>query len=145
MELIIVRGLPGSGKTTLANRIGASIQSNWTHYEADMFFMDDKGNYKWDRTKLREAHEWCLVQTREDINRGYTVIVSNTFTTRRELKPYFDIALEYFITPTVITCENDWGSIHNVPLETMDAMRKRFDHDLTSYVVEHQKILDSRR
>ncbi len=143
MNLIIIRGLPGSGKTTLANRIGESIQSNWTHYEADMFFTDTQGNYKWDRTKLREAHEWCMTQTREDMGKGYTVIVSNTFTTKRELKPYFNMALEWGITPTVITCENDWGSIHNIPPETMGAMRLRFERDLTSYMAEHQKSLES--
>lgn len=143
MNLIIIRGLPGSGKTTLANRIGESIQSNWTHYEADMYFTDTQGNYKWDRNKLREAHAWCLEKTREDMHKGYTVIVSNTFTTRRELNPYFDIAREWGITPTVITCENDWGSVHNVPPETMGAMRLRFERDLTAYMALHQKTLES--
>lgn len=130
-NLVLVRGLPGSGKTTTALKYGESIQTNWSHYEADHFFINDKGEYDWDRRKIREAHEWCQTKTKEDLNKGYTVIVSNTFTTIRELEPYFDIAREYSITPTVILCQNDWGSVHNVPPDTMDAMRKRFQYDIS--------------
>ena len=50
--LFIVRGLPGSGKTTLAKSLGS------VHFEADMYFME--GNeYKFDITKIKKAHEWC--------------------------------------------------------------------------------------
>ena len=52
--LTLVRGLPGSGKSTFANWI-------WNEYavcEADKFFYDKEGNYNFDAIKLREAHEW---------------------------------------------------------------------------------------
>jgi predicted kinase len=132
MNLILVRGLPGSGKTTTALRIGEGLQfDNWLHFEADMFFIDKNGDYKWDRSKIREAHAWCQEQTVQAMARNYTVIVSNTFTTKKELRPYFDIAEEYGILPTVILCQNDWGSVHNVPPETMAAMKQRFQYDIS--------------
>lgn len=129
-NLVIVRGLPGSGKTTTALKYGEGLECNWTHYEADHFFIKD-GEYIWDRRKIREAHEWCQNSVKADLDRGYTVIVSNTFTTIREMEPYFEMAAEYCITPTVILCQNDWGSVHNVPPDTMDAMRKRFQYDIS--------------
>ena len=57
--LFIVRGVPGSGKSTFAKHI-------WNEYaicEADKYFVDrETGEYKFDATKLKEAHEWCRNQ-----------------------------------------------------------------------------------
>jgi len=143
MNLFIIRGLPGSGKTTMANRIGESIMGNWTHYEADMYFEDSEGNYKFNRKQLREAHEWCYNKTDRDLEHNYTVIVSNTFTTIKELRPYFQLSLKYCITPTVITLHNNWGSIHNVPEETLLEMRKRFEYDISKLFKEHDAAIDA--
>jgi len=60
--LFLVRGLPGSGKTSFASAI-------WNDYavcEADKFFYDKEGNYNFDGSKLKEAHAWCKqeVETR---------------------------------------------------------------------------------
>ena len=44
------------GKSTLAKRVCNQ------HIEADMFFMKD-GEYKFDPTKLKQAHEWCREKT----------------------------------------------------------------------------------
>ena len=54
-NLYLLRGIPGAGKSTLAKQLGDS------HFETDGFFMVD-GEYKFDPTKLREAHQWCQSQ-----------------------------------------------------------------------------------
>lgn len=133
-DLVLIRGIPGSGKTTLANKLVTASEQNVMHFEADMFFEKD-GEYKFDRHKLREAHQWCLEQTDYYLERGFRVIVSNTFTTKWEMSVYFDLAYKFCITPTVYTCQNDWGSIRGVPPETVDAMKKRFEFDI-SYLLE---------
>lgn len=126
MKLVLVRGLPGSGKSTLAkNLIGW-----YYHLETDMFWMKD-GEYKFDASKLREAHAWCQSETRKLMNNGFSPVVSNTFTTKKELKPYFDIAKEFNLVPTVILCQNQWGNIHNVPEETLKRMEARFEYDIS--------------
>lgn len=136
MKLYLIRGIPGSGKSTLAETICNGTWGNCTHYEADMFFITD-GVYKFDYSKIEEAHEWCLKQTESDMAKGYSVVVSNTFTTSMELTPYFDIALLYGLMPTVITCNSNWGNIHNTPEDALEKMKKRFQHDI-SWLIEAQ-------
>ncbi len=54
-NLYLLRGIPGAGKSTLAKQLGDA------HFEADSYFMID-GEYQFDPTKLRKAHEWCQGQ-----------------------------------------------------------------------------------
>ena len=123
--LTLIRGLPGSGKTSLADEL---IDAYTRGIEADSYFYDHYGNYVFDETKLRAAHEWCQHQTREMLKDGYNVLVSNTFTTLREMKEYYLMAKELGATLNVITCQGQFGNLHNVPQETLDKMEKRFFH-----------------
>lgn len=125
MKLVLVRGLPGSGKSTLARMLA------YVHLEADMYFMVD-GVYRFDKNKLHAAHAWCLERTRASLDHHLTVAVSNTFTTKKELKPYFDLAKEYDIIPNVILCQNQFNNVHNVPIETLEKMKARFQYDISS-------------
>ena len=127
-ELFLLRGLPGSGKSTLAAQLGGSL------VEADRYFMQ-YGDYKFDASKLKEAHAWCRDQVRkwmEVANAGYNVdriVVSNTFTQEWEMKPYYELAEKYGYRVHSIVVENRHGgkNIHNVPDEAIDRMRKRFE------------------
>ena len=130
-SLILLRGLPGSGKSTFANFI-------WNDYaicEADKFFYDKEGNYNFDATKLKQAHEWCrnAVETRmkdNQVNPQYypEIIVSNPSTTESELKPYLDLSAKYGYKVVSLIVENRHGnkSVHDVPDETMEKMKNRF-------------------
>lgn len=127
-ELFLLRGLPGSGKSTLAAQLGGSL------VEADRYFMD-YGDYKFDASKLKDAHAWCRDQVKkwmEVDNAGYNVnriVVSNTFTQEWEMKPYYELAEKYGYRVHSIVVENRHGgkNIHNVPDEAIDKMRKRFE------------------
>lgn len=82
--LTIIRGLPGSGKTTLAQQLGQP------YFEADQFFMDATGNYSFQANRLGEAHAWCLESVKATLESGQDCTVSNTFTRRWEMQPYMD-------------------------------------------------------
>jgi predicted kinase len=125
-NLILIRGMPGSGKSTLANLFPPCY-----HFEADQYFIDPEGNYNFDGSKIKEAHSWCQRETEEQISKGNDVIVSNTFTTKRELKPYFDIAKKYGIVPHVILMQNQFESVHNVPEDVMRRMEDRFEFNIS--------------
>ncbi len=128
-RLILIRGIPGSGKSTLAKSILKQEYEYGKHMEADMYFMRE-GEYKFDATKLGAAHAWCQSETRYFLERNFTVVVSNTFTTIKELKPYFAIAKELGIVPEVIVCQNQFNNVHNVPEESLKRMRDRFQYDI---------------
>jgi len=119
--LYIIRGLPGSGKTTLAQRMSAG---SIAHYEADMFFELD--GYQFDASKLKQAHEWCYRQTEKQVIEGNDVIVANTFTRLREIQPYVEMAEGYGEFVTIITCTGNFRSVHDVPETTIDKMKARF-------------------
>ena len=125
MKLILARWLPGSGKSTIAKDIAYSL--NAYHFETDMFWGAD---YKPDMARLSEAHQWCQDKTHLALQNYSSVVVSNTFTTKKELKPYFDMAKSLGATPQIILCQGAWGSIHNVPQETLNRMAARFEYDI---------------
>ena len=57
-KLLLIIGIPGSGKSTLAKRIKAENPEFATAniWEADMFFIDENGNYNWDPNYIKSAH-----------------------------------------------------------------------------------------
>lgn len=133
--LFLVRGLPGSGKSTVGKLI-----ENSNHYETDAFFIKD-GEYKFDPNQLQEAHKWCKDQVEQDMKdheelRGEFadkvenyITVSNTFTQEWEMKPYYELAQKYGYDVISLIVENRHNgvNIHNVPQETMEKMKKRFE------------------
>ena len=121
-ELILLRGLPGSGKSTLANLICNQ------HVEADMFFMQD-GEYKFDASKLKQAHAWCQDKTEAWMRNGYNVVVSNTFTQEWEMEAYYKLAEKYGYQVHSLVVENRHGGIneHGVPADKLEQMKNRFE------------------
>lgn len=124
-KLIVIRGLPGSGKSTLAKWM--AMNSYTYHLEADMFFMKGDGTYDFQPALLGQAHEWCRTAAEAHLINGDNVIVSNTFTTRKEIMPYSEIAMRLGVEFTVITVEGDYGSVHAVPVDTLRRMKARWE------------------
>lgn len=123
--LILVRGIPGSGKSTFAKN-QFCLQDEFIHLEADMFFTDHFGNYNFNRALLSTAHSWCIETARIFMNHGIDVVVSNTFTTHKEMKPYIEHAEKIGAPVFVYRLTNNYGSIHNVPEDVIENMKARF-------------------
>jgi adenylate kinase family enzyme len=118
-ELVLIRGLPGSGKSTMA-KVLAMV--GYQHFEADMYFMQH-GTYKYDASKIREAHEWCQAMTRKALASGKNVVVSNTFTTLREMAPYINMSQNII----VLEGYGRWTNAHGVPEDKIALMEKRWE------------------
>ena len=135
-RLILIRGIAGSGKSTLAKHIETNT-SCCVRLETDMYFYVN-GVYEFDASKLHAYHQKCLYDTLYYLHHDFSVVVSNTFTTKKELRPYFEIAKNYNIIPEVILCQNQFGSIHDVPDETIEKMKRRFQYDISGLYEEFQ-------
>ena len=134
-NLIIIRGISGSGKTTLASELSYSYEMqriNVVHLETDMYFYDENGDYNFDVSKLGYYHKKCLSDARDGLELDKVVIVSNTFTTLKELKPYFELAKEFDIVPIVYHCQNKFQNVHNVPENVLEKQKNRFQYDISS-------------
>lgn len=126
-KLTLVRGLPGSGKSTYAKAMAET--EGGVVIEADMYMVDAEGKYKYDRTKLQMCHEMCLRKTEIELLKGKSVFVANTFTRRWEMQPYKDVAHRLGISVHVHVCNGKWKNKHHVPEETIDIMNKRWEDD----------------
>ena len=133
--LYIVRGLPGSGKSTFALKL--VHDADFLVCEADKYFINkETGEYNFEPTKLKDAHKYCqdLVETyMKDslVNDQFyrEIAVSNTFTQEWEMKPYFELAEKYGYMVFTVVVENRHGgkNVHNVPEDKLEVMKNRFE------------------
>lgn len=136
--LYLIRGIPGAGKTDLARTLYDFMYPD-EHYPpqfmipvavaADDFQVDADGNYEWIAERVGHCHMQCQLVVKNSMAvHTQTIIVHNTFTTEKELKPYLKYAEEYGYKVVSLIVENRHGNknIHNVPDGTLDAMKNRF-------------------
>ena len=128
-NLLVIRGAPGSGKSTIAHHLVVSGLYDH-HYEADMYFTDELGNYNWKREEVHKAHAWCKEKVDNAMERGYNVIVANTFTKDSETSPYFALAEKYgYNYQEMILWETPYENVHGVPQDTVERMQARLHNN----------------
>jgi len=131
--LILLRGVPGSGKSTFANH----MWSSGVVFEADKFFYDEEGKYQFDGSRLKDAHEWCRRSVQEAMEQNHLsagqhypeIVVSNTFTREWEMQAYLDLAkqFEYHVVSLIVENRHGGKNVHEVPDEKVQEMRDRFE------------------
>jgi len=119
-QLVLYRGISGSGKTTKAKVLE---DIGYRHFEADMYFEVD-GVYRYNPSRIREAHEWCKLMTRQALYVGDRVVVSNTFTTLVEIQPYLEMGAQSI---RIVEADGSWENVHNVPPEVVRKMASRWE------------------
>jgi predicted kinase len=125
MKAIVLRGIPGSGKSTLTKTFGKA-----TVCSADNAFMKD-GEYKFDISELGNAHASCLRAFIEACQRQEElVVVDNTNTMVVEMAPYVSVAMAYGYEVEIIFCKvsaktSKERNVHGVPGKTIESMERR--------------------
>lgn len=120
--LILLRGLPGSGKSSLAKIL--SENGKYPVHCIDHYFTDANGNYNFRFEDNHIAYTRCREFTEESIKKGLQkIFVDNTFTMEWEIDPYFQMAAanDYYVF--VVTVEN-YGSFKNIHHITDDQLNK---------------------
>lgn len=126
-SLIIVRGIPGCGKSTFAKLLGRAICT------ADDYHTDQNANYNWKEENIGKAHSWCRRKCERFMKVNVDkIIVANTSTTEKELNPYYELAKIYNYKVFSVIVENRHNGVdaHNVPEKILEKMKDRFSIEL---------------
>lgn len=124
--LVLLRGIPGAGKSTYA----AQRYPNALVLSTDRFFLRPDGSYRFDRTRLGEAHEACLRQYHAALAAGQTpIVVDKCNLTWRAVEPYAVAARKAGYEIRVVTFLADpdacWRrNTHRVPREKVHELAR---------------------
>ena len=133
-NIVLIRGLPGSGKTSLADMIDCDYS-----VATDDFFMVN-GVYQYDRDLLSENHGKCAEFVKDKISRHYpigcNIVIHNTFSERWEMQVYIELANDNNYNHRVIDLfdagledkQLEVRNEHSVREEDIFAMRERWEH-----------------
>lgn len=114
--LILIRGLPGSGKTVRAKEFP------YFHIEIDMFrYKNGRYIYRLEEDKIIASR--CYEVVRSLLSCKADVIVANTFTRRAYIEPYRRLAEECGVDFIVETMTGQYRSTHGVPTEVIERMK----------------------
>jgi hypothetical protein len=98
-----------------------------------MYFLDADGNYQFDASKIKNAHNWCRHSVMDAMKEGHPiVVVSNTFTQEWEMEVYYLLAEElgYRVTSMIVENRHDGKNIHGCPDDKIEQMKTRFEISL---------------
>ena len=134
-KLVILRGIPGSGKSTIAKKL---VEKEYSHIlSTDDFFIRPNGYYDWNPKLIKEAHEWNF--TRFVYSPLFAqIIIDNTNTTYWEIKRYVEYIHYNNIKSEITIIEpGTWWKFnaeecakrnsHGVPKETIEKMIARWE------------------
>jgi tRNA uridine 5-carbamoylmethylation protein Kti12 len=141
VKVIVLRGTPGSGKSWLAKKLGAELEAQGykvRSFSADYFFTGSDGTYRFDRSKLAEAHASCLRGFTKDLlfchqwPQQQALIVDNTHTTSTEVAPYAQLALAFGAELDIVLVKCDQKvaferQTHGTPKKVHEEMFRRLE------------------
>ncbi|KAM8940292.1 NEDD4-binding protein 2 [Pelodytes ibericus] len=134
--LILLRGAPGSGKTTLARML---LQKNpaGVILSTDDYFSRE-GPYHYDPSCLGDAHEWNHGRAKEAFENSVSpIIIDNTNLQGWEMKPYVSMALKHKYKVTFREPDTWWKfkpkelerrNRHGVKKEKISRMLDYYEH-----------------
>lgn len=146
--LLILRGLPGSGKSTLS-RILLGQSRDGIVFSTDDYFHQQDG-YTYDAAHLGDAHDWNQRRAKQAMEQGRSpVIIDNTNTQAWEMKPYVEVALEKGYKVEFHEPDTWWkfdpGELekrnkHGVTREKIAHMLERYEYQISIPIVMNSVI-----
>jgi len=146
--MLILRGVPGSGKSTLVHTIVEGFPESLV-CSADHYFEKENGEYVFDRNLLKDAHADCQRRARDAMSGGGPlVVIDNTCVKHWEYKKYEAMAAEagYQVQIASLECDSIAVGVlarllagrnsHQVPEATILNMLRNWYNDERSFKIE---------
>lgn len=151
--LIMLRGLPGSGKSTLArNIIAATVGSGeYPHILSTDDYFVVNGVYKYDVSKLSDAHIWNQRRADQYLNQGISpIIIDNTNCEAWEMRPYAVCGVSNGYIIKILEPGNTWSfnpsklaqmNSHGVGFIKIKKMMEKYQRNVTvDYLLKQFEI-----
>jgi hypothetical protein len=122
-ECVILRGLPGSGKSTFARRLVDEF--GFVQLEADNHFYVN-GEYRFDPMRVADAHALVVRDAVAHLRAGRRVVVANTHAQLWEMAGIVGAATLSQHSYCFVNCTGTYTNIHAVPENIISAMKERF-------------------
>lgn len=137
-----MQGIPGSGKSTIAQMVAA--QTEGVVYSTDALWYDDEGNYNFDKEKLGQKHRLNQQLVSEAMVEGReSIIVDNTNLTSDAIQPYVLLANihGYDIQVIRVSCDPAVAKARNAARPTDRQVPEDVCERMNSQMVELSKSL----
>lgn len=135
-KMIIVRGLPGSGKSYFVDTLVGYLDDSFVVISSDDNITDRYGYYLFNREYLGLSHKLSQLKCEEACKQSIrTIIIDNTNTTFKEMKPYIELAKKYNYEIELKVTETSWAfdveecykrNYHSVSKDVIQTMKNRF-------------------
>ena len=126
-SIILLRGLPGAGKSALAAVL--SEEGRYPVFSVDSYFTSANGEYSFRHDENHVAYRECAAQTEAAMKAGTPkIFLDNTFTMEWEMTPYFELAERYGYRVFVVTVEkrHSGANVHGVTDEQLRKMAGKY-------------------
>lgn len=147
--LILLRGLPGSGKSTVAKKLiqRAGLDPSQHIISADNYFKDRFGNYNYDPSKISNAHQDCHMRAKQLMIRNVApIFIDNTNVQLWQMEEYCLNAVDHGYIVQILEPTTWWSknpeecarrNTHGVPLDRIMNMKRTYER-----IQNGQELLD---
>lgn len=136
----VLRGLPGAGKSFLAAALVAARPAE--ALSADDFFLDAAGDYRFDATRLADAHRACFKRAAASAAAALPFVIDNTNLTAAEYAPYMTVAEAFGFRAVLVTVDQSpevcfRRQVHGVPFDAFVRMVAKMERDVVPSRFNH--------